>query len=77
MVSGDGCGRVRSFPSFGPVHGLYLKRPLSALKPISMIQDAENGDSLAITLEQEGKRLSRAEFQGLGDMAPTPHRKVA
>jgi site-specific recombinase XerD len=35
-----------------------------------MIQDAENGDSLAIGLEPEGKRLSRAEFQGLGDMPP-------
>jgi hypothetical protein len=40
----------RSFPSFGPVHGwcLYLKSPLSILKRLSMIQDAENGDSLAI-----------------------------
>jgi hypothetical protein len=35
-----------------------------------MIQDAENGHSLGIALESEGKRLSRAEFQGLGDMPP-------
>ena len=35
-----------------------------------MIQDAENGDSLAVAAEPEGKRLSRAEFQGLGDMPP-------
>ena len=35
-----------------------------------MIQDAENGESLAIASEPEGKRLSRAEFQGLGEMPP-------
>ena len=35
-----------------------------------MIQDAENGESLAIASEVEGKRLSRAEFQGLSDMPP-------
>jgi hypothetical protein len=35
-----------------------------------MIQDAENGDSLAIGLEPEVKRLGRAEFQGLSDMPP-------
>src|SRR5437763_4888415 len=35
-----------------------------------MIQDAQNEESLAIGLEPEGKRLSRAEFQGLGDMPP-------
>ena len=35
-----------------------------------MIQDAENGESLAIASELEGKRLSRAEFQGLSDMPP-------
>jgi hypothetical protein len=29
------------------------------------IQDAENGDSLAVALEPEGKRLGRAEFQRL------------
>jgi hypothetical protein len=34
-----------------------------------MIQDAENGDSLAIALEVgEGRRLGRAEFHGLSDM---------
>jgi hypothetical protein len=35
-----------------------------------MIQDAENGQSLSIASEPQGKRLSRAEFQGLGDMPP-------
>ena len=35
-----------------------------------MIQDAENGEALAIASEVEGKRLSRAEFQGLGEMPP-------
>ena len=35
-----------------------------------MIQDAENGDSLAIASEPEGERLGRAEFQGLSDMPP-------
>ena len=35
-----------------------------------MIQDAENGEALAIASEPEGKRLSRAEFQGLSDMPP-------
>ena len=36
-----------------------------------MIQDAENGDSLAIASESgAGKRLNRAEFQGLGEMPP-------
>src|SRR3954465_4754380 len=35
-----------------------------------MIQHAKNGESLAVGLEPEGKRLSRAEFQGLGDMPP-------
>ena len=36
-----------------------------------MIQDAENGDALALPSENgAGKRLSRAEFQGLGDMPP-------
>jgi hypothetical protein len=35
-----------------------------------MIQDAENADSLAVGLEPAGKRLGRAEFQGLGDMPP-------
>jgi hypothetical protein len=36
-----------------------------------MIQDAEHGDSLAIGLEPEVKRLGRAEFQGLGEMPAT------
>ena len=35
-----------------------------------MIQDTENGESLAIASEPEGKRLSRAESQGLGEMPP-------
>jgi integrase/recombinase XerD len=35
-----------------------------------MIQDAENGQSLAIAPEPEGKRLGRAEFQGLSNMPP-------
>jgi hypothetical protein len=36
-----------------------------------MTQDAQNGDSLAIASENgTGKRLSRGEFQGLGDMPP-------
>jgi hypothetical protein len=35
-----------------------------------MIEDPPNGHSLGIALEPEGKRLSRAEFQGLGDMPP-------
>jgi hypothetical protein len=35
-----------------------------------MIQDPPNGDALAIALDQEERRLSRAEFQGLGDMPP-------
>jgi hypothetical protein len=36
-----------------------------------MIQDAENGESLAIASENgAGKRLSSAEFQGLGEMPP-------
>jgi hypothetical protein len=52
------------------------KRPKSSLTEFSAvwaynpIQDAENGDSLGIALEPEGKRLSRAEFQGLSDMPP-------
>src|SRR5689334_2199312 len=50
-----------------PRSGL-VQRPLSILKRLSMIQDAENGDSLSVALEPEGKRLSRAEFQGLGEM---------
>src|SRR4051794_23011980 len=35
-----------------------------------MTQDMENEESLTMALEPEGKRLSRAEFQGLGDMPP-------
>jgi hypothetical protein len=35
-----------------------------------MISDPQNGHSLGVALEPEGKRLSRAEFQGLGDMPP-------
>src|SRR3954467_15602840 len=35
-----------------------------------MIQDGENGESLGVALEAEGRPLSRAEFQGLGDMPP-------
>jgi hypothetical protein len=35
-----------------------------------MIQDPQNEHSLGVALEPEGKRLSRAEFQGLGDMPP-------
>ena len=35
-----------------------------------MSQDAENGHSPGIALEPGGKRLGRAEFQGLGDMPP-------
>ena len=35
-----------------------------------MTEDPPNGDALAIALEPEGKRLSRAEFQGLSDMPP-------
>ena len=35
-----------------------------------MIQDPQNGASLGIALEAEGKRLGRAEFQGLSDMPP-------
>src|SRR5690349_19120315 len=35
-----------------------------------MIQDPQNEESLTIGLEPEGKRLSRAEFQGLSDMPP-------
>jgi integrase/recombinase XerD len=36
-----------------------------------MIQDLENGVSLGIALDDAaGKRLSRAEFQGLGEMPP-------
>src|SRR5690242_7830465 len=35
-----------------------------------MIEDPPNGHSLGVALEPEGKRLSRAEFQGLGDMPP-------
>src|SRR3954469_5060221 len=35
-----------------------------------MIQDAKNEEALGVALEPEGKRLSRAEFQGLGDMPP-------
>src|SRR4051812_22327015 len=36
-----------------------------------MIQDAQKEESLAVALEQEqGKRLSRAKFQGLSDMPP-------
>ena len=35
-----------------------------------MIQDAENGHSLGIGSEPRGKRLGRAEFQGLGEMPP-------
>ena len=35
-----------------------------------MIQDPQNDESLAIGLEPEGKRLSRAEFQGLGKVPP-------
>jgi hypothetical protein len=37
-----------------------------------MIEDPPNGDCLGIALELEGKRLSRAEFQGLGEM---PHKR--
>jgi hypothetical protein len=37
---------------------------------LTMIQHAENGDSLAVASESGGKRLSRAEFQGLGEMPP-------
>lgn len=33
-------------------------------------KDAENRESLAIASEPEGKRLGRAEFQGLSDMPP-------
>ena len=35
-----------------------------------MIEDRPNGHSLAVASEAEGKRLSRAEFQGLGEMPP-------
>jgi len=35
-----------------------------------MTQDAENGHSLGIAFEPGGKRLSRTEFQGLGEMPP-------
>src|SRR3954468_21345564 len=36
-----------------------------------MIQDPQNGESLAIASDNgAGKRLSRAEFQGLGEMPP-------
>jgi hypothetical protein len=36
-----------------------------------MIEDPPNGDALAIASENgAGKRLSRAEFQGLSDMPP-------
>jgi hypothetical protein len=35
-----------------------------------MIQDPPNEQSLGVALEPGGKRLSRAEFQGLGDMPP-------
>jgi integrase/recombinase XerD len=36
-----------------------------------MIEDPPNGDPLAIGSENgAGKRLSRAEFQGLGEMPP-------
>jgi hypothetical protein len=36
-----------------------------------MIQDAENGVSLGVALDEgAGKRLSRVEFQGLGEMPP-------
>src|SRR5256714_8072858 len=36
-----------------------------------MIQDSKNEEPLAIVLEAgEGRRLSRAEFQGLSDMPP-------
>jgi hypothetical protein len=43
-----------------------------------MIQDAEHGDCLAIALDDgAGKRLSRAEFQGLGEMPPELGLKVA
>jgi hypothetical protein len=36
----------------------------------SQSDNPPNGQSLGIALEPEGKRLSRAEFQGLGDMPP-------
>jgi hypothetical protein len=41
-------------------------------KPCSRwpIQNFPNGEFLAIASEPEGKRLSRAEFQGLGEMPP-------
>src|SRR3954453_20458725 len=35
-----------------------------------MMNDPEKAQSLGVALEPEGKRLSRAEFQGLGDMPP-------
>jgi hypothetical protein len=35
-----------------------------------MIQDPQNEQSLGVALEPGGNRLSRAEFQGLGDMPP-------
>ena len=34
-----------------------------------MIQDPKN-DSLGVALDPAGKRLGRAEFQGLGEMPP-------
>src|SRR5690242_1786131 len=35
-----------------------------------MTDDPQNGHALGVALEPEGKRLSRAEFQGLGEMPP-------
>jgi hypothetical protein len=35
-----------------------------------MINDAEKAQSLGVALEPQGRRLGRAEFQGLSDMPP-------
>ena len=42
----------------------------SAVWAYNPIQGPPNGDSLGIALKPEGKRLGRAEFQGLGEMPP-------
>jgi DNA gyrase/topoisomerase IV subunit B len=58
----------RNFRRFGlttPISNKHLCQVIS-----KVTQDAENGESLAVASEPEAKRLSRAEFQGLGEMPP-------